>query len=101
MAIEMAKSSNSRRSIAEARDGFAGLVREAEAGHPIQITRRGKTVAVLVSAADFGTLAARRTSPADLMREVRVRLDREGIGMDDDPWAGLRDRGPGRDVDLA
>ena len=100
MAIKMAKSTSSRRSIAEARDGFAGLVREAEEGHPIQITRRGKTVAVLVSATAYGNLVARRISPADLMRDVRARLESEGLDLDEEPWADVRDHGPGRDVDL-
>jgi len=52
MAIMMADymAMNKRVSIAEAKNEFTSLVREAEAGKPIDVTRRGKRVAVLMSA---------------------------------------------------
>ena len=38
-----------RYSIAEARSNLPSIVDQAEAGHEIELTRRGKPVAVLVS----------------------------------------------------
>jgi len=49
-----------RRSIADARRDLPGLIREAEAGRPVEITRHGRPVAVLVGRRD---LEALRESP--------------------------------------
>lgn len=38
-----------RYSIAEARDRFAQIVHDAEQGKPIQITQRGKPIAIVLS----------------------------------------------------
>ena len=45
-------------SIAEARQDLAAIVHEAEENGPIEVTRRGKSVAVLISQADYEHLAA-------------------------------------------
>ena len=45
-----------RFSIAEARNQFTALLRRVEERAPIGITRRGKTVAVIVSLADYQRL---------------------------------------------
>ena len=49
-------------SIAEARNDLSNVVREAEAGRPVTLSRRGRIVAVVVSAAttqvvDHGRIA--------------------------------------------
>ena len=44
-------------SIAEARNQLSGLVHEAEQGRPVRLTRRGKSVAVLVSADEYERLS--------------------------------------------
>ena len=96
----MAKSMLRRKSIAEARDSLAALVKEVEAGPRIEITRRGRTVAILVSAVEYERLSARRPSPWEAVRDFREAVVREGIDLDDDDFEGLRDPSPGRDVDL-
>ena len=48
-------------SIADARNQFAELVRRSEQD-PIHITRRGKTVAVIVSIEEYERLQAKQTS---------------------------------------
>ena len=46
-------------SIAEARDQFAALIRNAEENHqPVQVTRRGQPVAVILSAEEYTRLLA-------------------------------------------
>jgi prevent-host-death family protein len=47
-------------SIAAARDSFPSLVRAAEGGVAIELTRRGKPIAVLVALADYERLTAGR-----------------------------------------
>lgn len=43
-------------SIAEAKNNLSGLVHEAETGRAVQITRRGKSVARLISEAEYQRL---------------------------------------------
>ena len=46
-------------SIAEARNQFAALIRNAEENHqPVQVTRRGQPVAVILSAKEYARLLA-------------------------------------------
>ena len=101
MATKMAKMSTRRKSVAEARNDFAHLVHLVEEGPPVEITRRGRTVAMLLSSRAYELLTKGRRSPADVIREFRECVVREGIDLDDADFEGLRDRSPGRDVDLS
>ena len=47
-----------RYSIARAPDQLARIVRDVEQGHLVEVTRRGKPVAVLVSAHEYQRLSA-------------------------------------------
>ena len=47
---------NKQLSIAEARDNLSAAVQEAELGKKIEITRRGETVAVLISKREYDSL---------------------------------------------
>ena len=59
-------------SIAEARNDLSGVVREAEAGRPVTLSRRGKAVAVVLSAAGFGARAPQAArSLAEAIAELR------------------------------
>ena len=51
---------NDAYSIAEAKNNLSGLVHEAEQGHPVRLTRRGKPVAVLISTAQYERLSKPR-----------------------------------------
>jgi prevent-host-death family protein len=88
------------KSVAEARDALAEIVHDVESGHPVQITRRGKRVAVLISAAEFDELTRHRPSPWDAIHHIRERITRERIDMGDDPFENVRDESPGRRVNL-
>jgi prevent-host-death family protein len=64
-------------SIAEARNNLSKLVRAAEQREPIELTRRGQPVVVLVSADESRRLTERsRTRFAQAVREVRALRDR-------------------------
>ncbi len=83
-------------SLAEARDHLTGLVRDVERGHSVELTRRGKPVAVLVSLEEYDRLRAKRLSPA-----AALRLWREGAPSGYDGFElPERDPSPGRDVRL-
>ena len=51
---------NDAYSIAEAKNNLSGLVHEAEQGHPVRLTRRGKPVAVLISTEQYERLSKPR-----------------------------------------
>lgn len=89
-----------RYSIAEARQELPRLVRRVERGRPLEITRRGKPVAVLMSAADYLRLAGERPSFTETVRELRARLAIEGLDVTDADFRSLRQPGPGRKVAL-
>lgn len=85
-------------SIAEARDRFASIVRDVEenvAG--VELTRRGKPVAVLLSVREY-----RRLSGEKDFWEAYVAF-REGAGLEElgiepEVFEGLRDASPGREA---
>jgi len=92
---EITAMASSRVSIAEARQNFARLIKRAEQGKTIEITRRGKPVAVLVSAAEYAAITGDRPSFIDATKRLRERLE---IG--DAEFKGLREKSPGRDISL-
>ena len=86
-------------SITEARRNLSRLVREAEHGKTVQLTRRGKTVAVLVGHQKFEQLADGRRSFAEAFREFKTTVDLAKLDLDPNKlFAGVRDTAPGRQV---
>ena len=90
-------------SVAEARDQFAALIHQVEAEKkPVQVTRRGEFVAVILAQSEYERLVAQQTKP-DFWQAYLVW--REEWGVDEwadepDPFADVRDRTPGREVNL-
>lgn len=89
---------NREYSIAEARDRFSEVVRRAERGEPVTLTRRGRSVAVLMSEREFARLHGRQPSFWDRLSAFRRKenLDREGI--DPETFDDVRDTSPGREA---
>jgi len=87
-------------SVAEARQNFARLIRSAERGRAIEITRRGEPVAVLLSAAEYLALTRERPFFVEALAVVRERLGVDDLGIGDEEFEGLRDESPGREVAL-
>jgi prevent-host-death family protein len=98
-----------RRAIRGKRGQLAELVREAEKGPPIELTRNGHAVAVLVSADDFQRLwngeqlpeeqAEKKQSFWELYQEFLKKYPIEEYGYDPSDFENLRDPTPGREVD--
>lgn len=87
-------------SIAEARDNFTSMVHEAEEGTQVELTRRGKPVAVLIGVEDFEKLSDTKKDFGEAYQEFRRRLDRANIEIDpDEIWGDVRDQSPGRDFE--
>lgn len=92
-------------SIAEARKHLSQIIDEAIDGAPGRITRRGREVAVVVSAEEYAHLRAGKRSFAEAYEAYRAEYP-EGVVEGDDEhlgpeyWDALRDRSPGREVNL-
>ena len=90
-------------SIAEARNQFAALIRQAETGRtPVAITRRGEPVAVILSQEEYEALVARPPQKDfwTAYLEWREKWDVDNWEDDNDPFVNLRDPSPGREVAL-
>ena len=87
-----------RYSIAEARSRLPRIVDEAEAGVEIELTRRGRPVAVLVSHREFERLRGKRLHFRDAYRKYLKTQSLEEIGVDEGFAASVRDRATGRKV---
>jgi len=85
-------------SIAQARDNLSRIVRNVERGAAIELTRRGKAVAVLLSANDYQRLATGRPGFWEAFEAFRRQTDLEQLAIEPQVFAGLRDSAPGREV---
>lgn len=83
-------------SIGEARNDFSAVVHEAERG-PVEITRNGEPVAVLLSIAEYRRLQGQGNF-GELLRRFRRQHTAD---LDDKIFpVDVRDRSPGRPVKL-
>lgn len=90
-----------RYSIAEARSNLPRLVREAEQGRAVELTRRGEPVAVLIGRRQFEQLTSGHRGFAEAYEQFRRRFDLAGLDIDpDELFATARDKTRGRDVRL-
>jgi prevent-host-death family protein len=87
-------------SIVEARNSLPRIVDQAEAGAEVQLTRRGRPVAVVVG---LRLLDQLRGGRADFRGAYRTFLDRyslEEVGLESDFFTAAREKGPGRKVSV-
>jgi prevent-host-death family protein len=87
-------------SVASARAKLSEIVDEVEAGQEVEITRRGKKVAVVVSAVRYARLRGDHVAFMTAYEAFREHHDLRKAGIEPDWAPGLRDRGPGRGVKL-
>ena len=90
-----------KHSIAEARSNLPRLVREAESGKAVELTRRGEAVAVLIGRRQYERLIGRYRSFLDAYDDFTQDVDLIQLDIDpDELFAGTRDQTRGRDVRL-
>jgi prevent-host-death family protein len=88
-------------SIAEARSNLPKLVREAERGKPVELTRRGKPVAVIIGRRQFEQLTSHRRGFMAAYRDFSAEFDLTELAIDPDQLFGdTRDETGGREVCL-
>jgi antitoxin Phd len=89
-------------SIAAARDNFPSLVHAAQAGAAIEVTRRGKPIAVLLALEEYERLIAPHRGSRGFRETYLDFLQRNPDLVDNavepDEWpSSIRDLAPGRD----
>lgn len=89
-----------RYSIAEARANLPTIVDEVEAGNDVELTRRGKPVAVVISRREYERLLAERPRFADAYRGFLEKFRLDEVGIDDEFFASIRAASAGREVRL-
>jgi prevent-host-death family protein len=88
-------------SIAEARSNLPKLVREAEWGKPVELTRRGESVAVIIGRRQFEQLTATRQGFVAAYREFSAEFDLAELAIDPDQlFDDTRDETGGREDSL-
>ena len=88
-----------RYSIAEARDRFTFLIREAETEKGVEITRHGEPVAVLLSYRRYQRLSASQAF-WDSYNSFRETFDLSELAIEPEIFEDIRDTSPGREVNL-
>lgn len=86
--------------VASARAKLAKIVDEVEAGKDIELTRRGKKVAVVMSAARYARMRGDRVAFMTAYETFREDTDLSQVGVEPSWAEGLRDRDAGRGVKL-
>jgi prevent-host-death family protein len=89
-----------RYSIAEARSSLPTIVNQAEAGAEVELTRRGKPVAVLISHRQLERLRSDRPRFIDAYGAFLREHSLEAIGIDGAFFQAVRAKGAGRKVTL-
>jgi prevent-host-death family protein len=88
-------------SIAQASDRLPELVAQAQQGTPVELTRQGKRVAVILSTEEYDRMSSQKPDFWELLTKFRERLIAENIDIDpDEVFKDIRDKSPGRDVNL-
>jgi prevent-host-death family protein len=85
-------------SIAEARQNLAAIVHEAERQSPIELTRRGEPVAVLLSIQEYQRLLSKEANFWDAYTAFRHSVDLSQLNIEPSVFEGVRDPSPGREV---
>ena len=85
-------------SIAEAKAHLAKLVHQVEEGPAIELTRRGRPVAMLISIPAYERLKGEPQAPFDSVAQVRRAYNFESLDIDpDEVFAAEKDPSPGKD----
>lgn len=90
-----------RHSIAEARNNLPSLVKQAESGKPVELTRRGESVAVLIGRQQYMRLTSKHRRFFEAYRKFTSEFDLADLAIDpDELFSGARDETRGREVSL-
>lgn len=86
-------------SIAQARDHLPGIVHEVERGAAVELTRRGRPVAVILSRQEYERLTGKEVGFGEALEAFRRKHDIAALDITPDIFPGPRDRSPGREFE--
>jgi prevent-host-death family protein len=86
--------------IADAKNKLPSLIHSVETGQEVKLTRHGKPVAVLLSIRDYERLSRKRRGYWEALSSFRSLLEREHVLIGSEDFESLRDKSPGREVEL-
>jgi prevent-host-death family protein len=86
--------------IAEARNHLSEVVRLAEDEGIVELTRRGRPVALVVSTGEFARLCSQPREPFGFLAELRAAHKVDENGLEPGDLDAVRDSDPGRVVHL-
>ena len=90
--------SDDQYSISQARDQLARLVHDAESGRHIELTRRGRPVAVVIAIDEYRKLSAPKTGLWSAIADFRSSHDLSGMeDLADELSSGTRSGDGGRE----
>ena len=90
-----------RHSIAEAQRNLPALIREAENGKEVELTRRGEPVAMLINYRAFKHLTSIRRGFVAAYRDFTINTDVSNLELNPDELFGdVREETGGRDIQL-
>ena len=89
-----------RFSIAEAKNTLPAIIHYIEKGPHVELTRRGKPVAVLMSVHEYQRLSREYSGFWNAVSEFRRKIEDEVIEISDKDFKGLRDISAGREFEL-
>ncbi len=87
-----------RYSIAEARNRFAEIVHDLKHVSRVEVTRRGRPVAILISVEEFEILLSGNVTFTGAYEAFRSKFDLAREGIEPADFEGLRDQSPGREM---
>ena len=84
-------------SIAQTRDKFTSIVHEVEKLSSVEVTRRGKPIAVILSIAEYQRLKNTKRNFWDACQQFRASTNWDEIEIGPETFADVRDRSTGRE----
>ena len=84
-------------SISDARNNLPSIVKQVEQGPAVELTRRGKPVAVLISHSEYERLNPPKPDLWTAIQEWRARHKPLTDEEFEEVFGNIRDRSPGRD----
>lgn len=87
-------------SIAEAKNKLPTIIHDVEKGPHVELTRRGKPVAVLLSIQEYEKLSRKYKGFWNAISDFRRKINGEKIDISDSDFLELRDKSTGREVEL-
>ena len=87
-------------SLAEARDNLTAIVRDVEKTAAVELTRRGKPVAVILSIDEYRRLASPVESFLSALGRFREQVDVAALALGPELFEDVRETDTGREPDL-